>query len=105
MLVLCPRQFSPYFVLYIDVYVIDKTSHEHEPNQTMGYAVNPGLIRSKTPAIKAVLTQWHVLPWPADKQEGCCPTPAMFFSGHFITKSMLPHILVDGTVWQMDDSF
>ena len=34
----------------------DKTWCEYEPNETMDNAVNPGLIRSKTHAIKAVLT-------------------------------------------------
>ena len=37
------------FVLYIEVYIINKTLCEYEPNQTTDYAVNPGLIMSKTP--------------------------------------------------------
>ena len=55
------RPFSPYFVLYIEVYVIDKTWCKYKPNQTNDYAVNPGLIRSKTPAIKAVLTHGQLV--------------------------------------------
>ena len=35
------------FVLYIKVYVIDKTRCEYEPNQTADYAVNMGFITSK----------------------------------------------------------
>ena len=38
-----------FFALYIDVYVIDKTWCEYECNQTMDYALNTGLITSKTP--------------------------------------------------------
>ena len=34
---------------------IDKIWREYEPNYTMDYAVNPGLIMNKTAAIKAVL--------------------------------------------------
>ena len=37
------------FVLYIKVYVINKTWCEYEPNQTADYAANPGLIMNKTP--------------------------------------------------------
>ena len=36
------------FVLYIEVYVIDKTWCEPESNQTTDYAANRGLITSKT---------------------------------------------------------
>ena len=48
MLILHPRHLVLIVVLYIEVYVIDKTSHEHEPNQTMDYAVNPRLIIFKS---------------------------------------------------------
>ena len=41
-------------VLYIEVYVIDKPWCEHEPNQTMDYAVNPRLITSTT-TVKSLL--------------------------------------------------
>ena len=37
-------------VLYIKVYVVDKTWCEYEPNQTTDYAVNPQLITSKPPS-------------------------------------------------------
>ena len=47
-----PEHFVLIFVLYVEVYVIDKTRCEYEPNETMDYAVNPGLIMRKTPAIK-----------------------------------------------------
>ena len=45
------------FGLYVEAYVIDKTWCKYEPNQTLDYAVNPGFIWNKTPAIKAVLIQ------------------------------------------------
>ena len=45
MLVLYRKLFnSNCFVLYVEVYVIDKTCCENVPNQTMDCAVNPGLI-------------------------------------------------------------
>ena len=45
-------------LLHINVYVIDKTWHEYEPNQTMDYVVNVRLIMSNMPAMKAILTRW-----------------------------------------------
>ena len=51
------------FVFYVEVYVIDKTWCEYEPNKTTDNhnAVNPGLITSKTPVnngcIKIVVTR------------------------------------------------
>ena len=45
------------FVLYIEVRDIDKTWCEYKPNLPKDYALNPGLIPRKPPAIKAVLTQ------------------------------------------------
>ena len=42
-----PDHLVPIFVLYIEV--IDKTWCEYEPNQATNYALNSGLIMSKTP--------------------------------------------------------
>ena len=44
-----PDQLVPSFVQYTEVYVIDKTWCEYEPNQTSDYAANWELITSKTP--------------------------------------------------------
>ena len=41
MLLLCPNHLVLIFVLYMEVYVIDKKQCEYEPYQTMDYAVNP----------------------------------------------------------------
>ena len=48
----------PILVMYIGVCVIDKIWCEYKPNQTIDYPVNPRLITSKNPTLKAVLTQW-----------------------------------------------
>ena len=56
MLVLNPTPLVPNFVLYIDIYDIDKTWCEYKPNQNMDYAVkNPVLITTNITVIKAVL--------------------------------------------------
>ena len=43
-----PDKLVMIVVLYIEVYVIDKTWSEYEPNQTTDYVVNLGLIMTKT---------------------------------------------------------